>query len=242
MIPIFLLVGGIALFAVLEKRHATGSGAITRGNIVTGDPGGGLGSAGADYAKGEQLGLKAVTAIPVVGPMLAQLGHDIMGMISQHHKQALAAEGKALNDATPRMIQTFALIAQAAAQGQITDFTQATQLVDRTIGLWYGEVRPIQRGNWPYRGYRDIGSFLNSDFARTYAQFPERVPPDPFDDRTPGTCNAACSMGHYFAERNGAIVLQTVNDILHGGHGTMILPNIPAHATQQGYPQTSVTY
>jgi len=243
MTPVFLLLGAFGLLAWLESRHSSmsGAGAITTGRI-TGGPGGGLGSAGADYATGEKFGLQAVSAIPLVGPILAQQAGKIIGMITQHHVQALAAEGKALNDATPRAMQTFALIVQAAAQGQITTFSQALQLVQNTVDLWYGEVRAIQRGVWHYRGYNSLASFLNSDFAVTYAHFPERVPPDPFDDQTPNPCNGACSLGHYFLERRAAIVLQAVNEILAGKHGRLVLSQVPPHATQQGFPPQSVTY
>lgn len=189
-----------------------------------------------------KTGGELAKAVPIVGSIVG-IGLSVYAMISQHHKAALANEGKALNDATPRAMETFVLIVQATIKREITTLAQAQSLVQQTIDLWYGEVKPIQRGVWHYRGLQSINSFIDSSFAVTYAQHPEQVPPDPFDDRNaPNPCNGACSMGHFFLERRGAIVLQVVSDILAGRHGVMVLAAIPAHETQQGYPQVSVTY
>jgi hypothetical protein len=140
-------------------------------------------------------------------------------------------------------MQTFILIVQAAMNGEVTDFSNAQGLVQQTIDLWYGEVKPVQKGIWHYRGYQNLRSFIGSPFAVTYAQHPEQVPPDPFDDKAgPNPCNGACSLGHFFLERRGAVVLQVVNDILLGNHGVMVLSAVPAHETQQGYPAQSLAY
>ncbi len=192
----------------------------------------GLIKAGGEFAK----------AVPIVGSIIG-IGLSVYSMISQHHKAALAAEGKALNDATPRAMETFVLIVQATVRREITSFSQAQSLVQQTIDLWYGEVKPVQRGTWHYRGLASINSFIGSSFAVTFAQNPASLPGDPFDDAvSPNPCNGACSLGHFFLERRGAVVLQVVSDILAGRHGTMILAAVPPHETQQGYPQVSVTY
>lgn len=192
----------------------------------------GLIKAGGEFAK----------AVPIVGSIIG-IGLSVYSMISQHHKAALAAEGKALNDATPRAMETFVLIVQATVRHEITSFAQAQSLVQQTIDLWYGEVQPVQRGVWHYRGYQNLSQFIGSNFAVTFAQHPEVIPPDPFDDKAgPNPCNGACSLGHFFLERRGATVLQVVSDILAGRHGAMVLAAVPPHETQQGYPQTQVTY
>lgn len=232
---VLFVLGGFALYALLEKQHGSiaGAGTITRGNVVTGAPGAGLGSAGSDYAQGEQLGLKAVASIPVVGQALAQIGGDLIGAITAHHKQALAAEGKALNDATPRMIQTFALIVQAVVRGQITTQAAANAYADQTVSAWYGEVQPIQRGHWPFNGD------MSADYDTVWIR---RTQKPGNDYHAPDPCNAACVMGHFFAERNAFLVKYATRDILAGNHGSVVFPAIPAYATQQGYPQTAVTY
>lgn len=205
----------------------------------------GAASSGVGAAAG--LGLISATgnlakAVPIIGSVIG-IGLGVYNMIAQHHAAALAAEGKALNDATPRAMQTFVLIVQATMSGEITTFADAQSLVQQTIDLWYGEVKPVQKGLWPYRGYRAIRSFIGSPFAVTFAQHPEQVPPDPFDDKAgPNPCNGACSLGHFFLERRGAVILQVVNDILLGLHGVMVLSAVPPHETQQGYPAISVAY
>jgi hypothetical protein len=234
MFPIFAILGAFALLAVLEKQHGSiAAGTITTGNTVSGSSTNGLGSLGGDYAMGENMGLKAVSAIPVVGPVLSQIGGKIIGMISQHHAQALKAEGRALNDATPRMIQTFGLIVQAVAKGEITSQTQVNQLADRTVSLFYGEVKPIQRGHWPFAGD------MSADYDAVWIR---RTQKPGTDYHAPDPCNAACVMGHFFAERNAMLVKYACADCLAGNHGSVVFPEIPKYATQQGYPQSSVTY
>jgi hypothetical protein len=177
-------------------------------------------------------------AVPIAGAVIG-IGLGIMNMISAHHKAALAAEGKALNDATPRMVQTFQLIVQAAMNGEITSMTQAQGLVATTISAWYGEVKPIQRGTWHY-----TGADMSADYVKVWQQRvqPPSGAPGYSDYHAPDPCNAACVMGHFFAERNGLLALYAVQAILAGQHGTVVFPVIPAYATQQGYPQIVVNY
>lgn len=180
-------------------------------------------------------------AVPIVGAIVG-IGLTIYGIISQHHKQALAAEGKALNDATPRAIQTLVLIVQATLAREITTASAAQDLVNQTIAAFYGEVRPIQRGTWKY---------LDTDFAanQTYENswkagapgvqhtqdaLKSNWPPDP--------CNGACVVGHYFVERGGKVAMAAVNNILAGLHGTAVFPTIPPYQTQQGFASVTISY
>lgn len=226
----------------LAQLRGGGGGPSTSSIIGTSS---GFAQAGTSLAAGLGLikaGGEFAKAVPIVGSIIG-IGLSVYSMISQHHKAALAAEGKALNDATPRAMETFVLIVQATIRREITSLSQAQSLVQQTIDLWYGEVQPVQRGVWHYRGYQNLAQFIGSNFAVTFAQHPEVIPPDPFDDKAgPNPCNGACSLGHFFLERRGAIVLQVVSDILAGRHGTMVFAAVPAHETQQGYPETKVTY
>lgn len=242
------LVGGVALLAWLERQHGSLLGGVSDG----GAPGtismqnlGGLGATNSGNATNQQImsGIdKALKHDPDptgISQAVLAFGQKIMGFISAHHAAALKAEGKALNDATPRMMQTFALIVQAAAKGELTSQAQANKLADRTVSLFYGEVQPIQRGRWPYSGQD-----MSADYQKVWKQRfqPATGAPGYKDYHAPDPCNAACVMGHFFAERNAYLVKYAVQDILAGRHGSIVFDQIPAYATQQGYPQVSVTY
>lgn len=252
MIPIFALLAGFGLLALLEKRHSAitasggtvtgatcGGGAISKGFAVLPASNSGLGILGGKEQAFYQQNVQALNFVPVVGPALSAAAGAILGAISKHHAQALAAEGKALNDALPRMIQTFALIVQACAKCEITSQSQANQLADKTLALYYAEVKPIQRGNWPYKGDHFPEPTYDDSWGYKWKQ---RAGGNLPDDNPPGTCNAACGVGHWFAERGSMLVKYACRDILAGKHGSVVFPQVPAHATQQGYPQTAVTY
>jgi hypothetical protein len=197
-----------------------------------------------------QLGVFGTSGLSVaVGGLLPFVGiglvavTTILAAIAAHHKAALAREGQVLNSTDPAMLQALILVAQATIFFEINSLAEAKQHTDTIISDWYNQVRSIQRGTWHYRGYQNIGAFIGSPFATIYAQHPEQVPPDPFDDaHGPNPCNGACSVGHYFVERNAAIVLQGISDILAGNHGELVLPELPAHETQNGFPEIRLAY
>jgi len=203
-----------------------------------------LGQTGVGLAAGTGLINRAgdfAKAAPIVGAVVG-IGLAIWGMIAAHHKQALAAEGKALNDATPRAIQTFVLIVQAVLAKEVTDVNTAQGLVDKTIAAFYGEVRPIQRGTWSYKptDYAANQTYENSWKAgqpgvnHTQDALRSNWPPDP--------CNGACVVGHYFIERGGIVTMEAVSNILRGLHGVAVFPTIPPYQTQQGFQSVSISY
>lgn len=212
----------------LAKKIAalTGTGAGVAGSI------GGL-AGGAGFA-----GTAAATAFIGVGIGAAVVG-VVLGMISAHHQQALAAEGRALNDADARMVQAYALILQAVLQGEITDLSTARQHADQIVQDWYGEVRPVRRGTWHY-----TGQDMSADYQKVWiGRFqPKQGAPGFSDYHAPDPCNGACVVGHFFTERNELLVLAAVSDALNGNHNVLILPAIPPHQTQSGMPEVRVVY
>jgi len=172
------------------------------------------------------------SAIPLIGIGVAVVG-TILGMISAHHKAALQREGQVLNSTDPAMLQALVLVAQAAIHGEITSVAQAKQHTDQIVADYYAQVRPIQRGTWPFAGD------LAADYQTVWVQRTQRPGSD---YHAPDPCNGACVVAHFFCERNAAIVLKTVGLILQGQHGVMDFPQIPAHATQQGFPEIQLTY
>src|SRR5271157_4574018 len=118
--------GGYGPSSIGTDLSLTGQGLGTLGSVGAGGAGGifgsGVAAAGTDVAK----------AIPIVGAVVS-VATSIIGAITAHHQQALANEGKALNDATPRAVQTFALIVQGVANGEIKTLDQAQGYCSTTI-------------------------------------------------------------------------------------------------------------
>jgi hypothetical protein len=167
------------------------------------------------------------------------LAATVLGMLSAHHQQALAAEGRALNDADARMVNAMALVMQAVLAGAITSTAAAQQALQQIVADWYGEVKTVQKGTWHY-----TGQDLSADYQKVWIQRtqPPKGAPGFSDYHAPDPCNGACVIGHFFAERNSFLVMAAVSDALAGNHGQLMLPEIPAHDTQSGSPEVTVTY
>lgn len=183
-------------------------------------------------------GSMAASAIPFIGIGVAVVA-TIMGIISAHHQAALAAEGKALNTADPRMLNAMVMVLQALLAGEITTAAQAQQSLDQIVADWYGEVKNVERGTWHY-----TGQDMTADYQKVWIKHtqPPKGAPGYSDYHAPDPCNGACVVGHFFVERNRFLVLAAVTDALAGNHGQLVLPEIPPHDTQSGFPEILVTY
>lgn len=217
------------------------------GNMKMAQTAAGLTATGVSAAEGIAMatthsalfaGTTAGAAIPIIGIGVALVG-TILGMISAHHKMALAAEGKALNTADPRAIDRLALILLGVLKGEITSIPAAQTQVTQAITDYYKEVKTVQRGKWPY-----TGQDLTADYQKVWIKRfqPPKGAPGYSDYHAPDPCNAACMVGHLFIERGGALVMAAVKEIFAGNHGNVVFPEIPSHATQSGLAAVSVVY
>lgn len=176
------------------------------------------------------------TAIPIVGVGVAIVG-TVLGVISAHHKAAQAAEGRALNSADPRAIDSLVLIVLGVLKGEIPSVTAAQGQIQQTITAYYGEVKPVEKGRWPYKGVD-----LNAGFRPQGTPKPPKGSPAAVDYYAPDPCNGPCVVGHFYIERGGILVLNAIKDIFLGNHGQLVLPAIPPHDAQSGFPQVQVVY
>lgn len=203
----------------------------------------GIGSAGGIIG-GSTFGAAGTlvgAAVPIIG-IGAMVVMTVLGILKAHHAAALAREGKLLNETDPGMLNAFVMVAQAAVAGEINTVAEAKAHTDQITADWYSQVKPIQRGTWHYGApdWQGNQTYKNSwkkgapGVQHTQDALKSNWPPDP--------CNGACVIGHYFAERNAFVVLDTVQKILAGQHGVMVLPEIPAHDTQQGFPEVRMIF
>jgi hypothetical protein len=171
-----------------------------------------------------------------IGGAIIAVGESIKHMLSAHHQAALATEGKTLNDVEPKMLDAMVLVLLGVLQGQITTAAEAKNNLDQIVADYYVQVKSIQRGMWHYTGKK-----MALDYATVWNHGVNSRDPSP-DAHPPDPCNAACLVGHFFAERNSMLVQAVVINALAGKHGELVLPQIPAHATQAGFPEISVFY
>lgn len=193
----------------------------------------GIGSSGF-AAAGTAFG----TALPLIGVAVG-LVTTIVGIISAHHQQALANEGRVLNSTDPNMINAMVMVLQAVLAGEITTAAQAQAYLKQIVADWYSQVKSIEKGVWHF-----TGQDLSADYQKVWIERtqPTAGAPGYSDYHAPDPCNAACLIGHFFAERNSYLVMVAVNDALAGNHGQLVLPDIPPHDTQSGFPAVTVTY
>lgn len=207
----------------------TGVAAGIAGGLGIGSAGGIIG-ASTFGASGTMLG----SLIPGIGIGVAVIG-TVLGIISAHHQAALKREGQVLNETDPGMLNALVMVAQGVILGEIHSVAEAKLHTDQIVADWYGQVKTIQRGKWPYKG----DNIAKLDYV---AVWKNRIKDPSPDAHAPDPCNGACVIGHFFAERNALVVLATVKDILAGNHGTMIFPEIPSHETQSGFPEIRMDY
>lgn len=194
----------------------------------------GAGGTTSIFAASTALGAATLGVGIVVG-----VAATIVGMINAHHQAALAAEGKALNDANPRMVNSMILVMQAVLLGELITSTAVTAALSQIVSDWYGEVKGIQRGMWHY-----TGQDMSADYEKVWVERfqPPQGAPGYSDYHAPDPCNAACLIGHVFTERNQFLVRAAAADALAGNHGQLVLPEILAHATLAEVPEVRITY
>lgn len=216
-----------------------------KGISLAGTGVGALGSVGAGGAQGVvgTSGLLASTstlgaALPFIGIGIAAAG-IVLGIISKHHQQALANEGKVLNSALPRAKNTMVLVAQAAIRKEIQNIDQAQRLLDQIQTDYYNEVKPIQHGVWHF-----TGADMTADYDKVWIKRfqPPKGAPGYSDYHAPDPCNAACVVGHFDVEYNLKVVLGTIKAIFAGMHGVMVIRETSKHATQQGFPEIRMIF
>jgi len=264
--PVILILGGVAiLYLLLENRNtAISSGIVDNSGLGTSvgqssapilshlgsfqlsayAPGPsvatqaiGYGQQGLSAGAGIAGGLATGSIVPVIGT-LAGLAVGVISAIEKHHQQAVAAEGRALNENDPIAIGDFALTVEAAKAGQI-NYQQAKSYTDMIVADWYLSVKKIQKGTWHYQG-----SDLNVTHANSYASRsgPYGSSSKNPDSHAPDPCNGPCVVGHYFIERGALITLAAVQHIQAGQHGSVTYPTIPPHDAQTGLPAKTVNF
>jgi hypothetical protein len=223
--------GNLKIAQTAAGLTATAAGAL--GSLGIGTSGGLVGSS-TFGASGTFVG----TAVPLIGIGVA-LTATVLSLINAHHQAALAAEGKALNDSDPRMIDAMVLVLQGFLGGQIATPAAAQTYLAKIVSDWYGEVKSIQRGTWHY-----TGADLSADYDKVWIKRtqPPKGAPGYSDYHAPDPCNGACVIGHFFVERSQFVVMAAILDAAQGNHGLMVLEAIPAHDTQSGVPQITVVY
>jgi hypothetical protein len=153
---------------------------------------------------------QAAAQIPVVGGIVA----DIVGIFNSAHAQAVKVEAQTLSAAVPQWRSLLASTVAAYNAGQIS-VSQAISYIEEAKGIYYTQVKPIQKGSVPAGGIGITGYMQD--------QFPRFAPFSP--------CNAACNIAYYHIEPEAQIVEAAINS---GTAQTVDLLAIPILNTASG--------
>ncbi len=173
-------------------------------------------------ATAESLGVKALSAIPVVGPILSQLAGTVIGIFGASHSAAVAQEASTLNTASPAFLSQCQAIMAAAENDQITS-TQAITYLQQAQATYYSTVAGIIHGAHsctPTCAYTG-GSSQPVHYCSTS-----------------GSCNAACAIACILIEPT----VRALTAILKAGAGSYTTPPTPNNGAIQGTPAVQFNY
>ena len=131
----------------------------------------------------------------------------IAAIFGAAHAAAVKKEAQTLSAAVPQWRQLTASVVDAYNSGQI-DASTAVSYIENAKGLYYQQVKDIQRGTWPYQG-----TDFNIDYYDSYASRsgPTGSASKNPDAHAPDPCNGACVVGHYWIEREALMIEQAIN-------------------------------
>src|SRR5208282_5562810 len=98
--------------------------------------------ASAGVQTGESLGLKAVSLVPVVGPILASIANTVLSIFGSTHAAAVQKEAAAINQYLPVWINAIITTMQQLQAGQITEADAITD-INTAAATYLTNVRPI---------------------------------------------------------------------------------------------------
>jgi hypothetical protein len=151
----------------------------------------------------EQAGNAVLNAIPIPG--LGAVAQAIESIFGAAHAQAVKVEAQTLASAVPQWRALLSAIAAAYNSGEISA-SQAVSYVEEAKGIYYTQVKPIQKG--------DPGTGVGA--SAYYAQHGRFAPISP--------CNAACNIAYYHVEPEAQLVEQAISS---GQAQTVDLLEIP---------------
>ena len=186
-------------------------------------------------AAAEGLGNQALSAIPVVGPILSQLASSIENIFGSAHAAAVQNEAAELNTANPTFMTNVQAIVAALNADQLSP-SDALTLLQQQETQWYSAVSSIEKGRWTYVG----SQYPEPTYADSYANRsgPYGSSSANPDSHAPSTCNASCVLGHYFVERT----IVGLTKVINAGGGSVTVETFPANGAIKGTPAFVLTY
>jgi hypothetical protein len=214
--------------------------------------------AGAGSQTAESYGVKAVSAIPVVGQILGPILSQVFGFINSAHAAAVKKEGATINQFFPLWINTVYGIMQQLQGGAITE-ADAIDAINKAGLQYYSNVKGIIKIDKPCTAHCSVSSGL-ANVVPTISGLLKNTPANgipidsfPQDARTitttgilntsptncnSGGCNAACALGCKYIEPTTTGLI----NVIKAGGGTWVISATPQNGAIAPTPAVTITY
>jgi len=172
----------------------------------------------------EHTAAKALSFIPVVGPILAGIANSVLSIFGASHSAAVQKEAATINQVMPNFYSQVQTVIAAANEDAITP-SEAIADLTAIQAAYYAGVASIIKQN---------GKCLPVGGGCAYSSNGQ-----PTTNCASGsTCNAACSIGCTLVTPGIAALIA----IIEKGGGTFTFHSMPANGAISAQPAVTVTY
>jgi len=199
--------------------------------------------ASAGVQTGENLAVKAISSIPVVGQILGPILGSVLGFIGASHAAAVAKEGATLNAATPAFLNTCISTMAALNNGQISE-SQAISSLSEAQATYESAVAGIIKEDGGCRPPNFGSTSVLGDGVSTPGKIGTNGQCMVYVDSLwkncahGSHCNASCAI-------DCGVVKSTVlalTALIQTGVGSYTIPATPNNGAIAGTPQITLSY
>src|SRR5208282_261484 len=197
--------------------------------------------ASAGVQTGESLGLKAVSLVPVVGPLLASIANTVLSIFGSIHAEAVQKEASVINQYLPVWINAIITTMQQLQAGQITEADAITS-IQTAAATYLTNVRPIIKidkacASDAGQSGCTIGGQPSNAFPQSLASIGTALPTNPNCCNT-SQCNAACSILCSVVSPT----TQGLIKIINAGGGTWVINGTRQNGAIAPTPAVTIVY
>jgi hypothetical protein len=170
----------------------------------------------------ESFGNKALSTIPVVGPILSSIAGAVEGIFGSSHAAAVTKEAQVLNSNFPLFLSNVESIMAGVSSGQITE-AQGISNLQQALASYTSSVSSIIKKG---------GSCQSTEWVNAHQSGNAGC------CNISGTCNAACCLLCCVASPAVGNLIAAIQ----AGKGTVRIPSTPNNGAIQGTPAITITY
>jgi len=188
---------------------------------------------------GESIAVKAVSAIPVIGPILGQIASSVLSFIGASHAAAVAKEAQTINQCLPQWINSVVGTMNALSMGEITeaDAINALNVANATYVTCVHPVMTIDKACSSDTGACEIGGAPSNTFPQPKQSIGLGLTTSPVCCNT-SKCNAACCILCSVVTPSTQGLIAIINE----GGGTWVINPTQQNGAIAPTPAVTITY